>query len=133
VLPSYAVLATLLLIATLDNSHWWALARAGIGMAALYTFYFAIAFAYPAGMGFGDVNLSGLLGGMLGYLSWKALAVGAFGGFALGAVGAIAVLALRRGGRKSEIPFGPYMIAAALLAIFVANPIANWYLDLVHH
>ena len=41
--------------------------------------------------------------------------------------------ALRRGGRKSEIPFGPYMIAAALLAIFVANPIANWYLDLVHH
>jgi len=133
VLPSYAVLAALLLIATLDNSHWWALARAGIGMAALYTFYFAIAFAYPAGMGFGDVKLSGLLGGMLGYLSWKALAVGAFGGFALGAVGAIAVLALRRGGRKSEIPFGPYMIAAALLAVFVANPIANAYLHLLHH
>jgi leader peptidase (prepilin peptidase)/N-methyltransferase len=133
VLPSYPVLAALLLIATADTSDWWALARAGIGMAALYAFYYALAFAYPAGMGFGDVKLSGLLGGMLAYLSWKALVVGALGGFALGALGAIVLLSLRRAGRKTEIPFGPYMIAATLLAIFVANPIANWYLHLIHH
>ncbi|HLY33154.1 MAG TPA: prepilin peptidase [Jatrophihabitantaceae bacterium] len=133
VLPSYPVLAALLLIATIDNSDWWALGRAGIGMALLYAFYFLTAFIYPAGMGFGDVKLSGLLGGMLAYLSWKALAVGAVGGFVLGAVGSLFLLAFRRAGRKSEIPFGPYMIAAALLAVFVANPIANAYLHLLHH
>ena len=70
VLPSYPVLAVLLLVATIDNHHWSALGRAGIGAAALFAFYFVVAFAYPAGMGFGDVKLAGILGGMPAYLSW---------------------------------------------------------------
>jgi leader peptidase (prepilin peptidase)/N-methyltransferase len=131
VLPSYPVLAVLLTIAAIDNHDWWALGRAGMGAAILYAFYFLIAFAYPAGMGFGDVKLAGLLGGVLAYLSWSTLEVGAFGGFLLGSVGGIAVMAAGRGGRKTAIPFGPFMIAAALLAIFVAQPVADAYLDLV--
>jgi leader peptidase (prepilin peptidase) / N-methyltransferase len=127
VLPSYAVIAALLTIAAAAEHDWWALARAGIGAAALFGFYFAIVFVYPAGMGFGDVKLSGLLGGLLGFLSWTTLAVGAFAGFLLGAVGGIAVLAARRGNRKTAIPYGPYMIAGTLLAIFVAVPIADAY------
>jgi leader peptidase (prepilin peptidase)/N-methyltransferase len=131
VLPSYVVVAILLTIASAATHDWWALARAAIGAAALFAFYFATAFAYPAGMGFGDVKLAGVLGGLLGYLSWSTLAVGAFGGFLLGAVGGVAVLASGRGGRKTAIPFGPFMIAAAILAIFVAAPIADGYLRLV--
>ena len=134
VLPSYPVLAVLLVIATVTSHEhdWWALARAGIGAAALYAFYFAIAFVYPAGMGFGDVKLSGLIGGVLAYLSWSALAVGAFGGFLLGSIGGLAVLAAGRGGRRTPIPFGPFMIAAAILAFFVARPIADAYLNHLH-
>jgi leader peptidase (prepilin peptidase)/N-methyltransferase len=130
-LPSYPMLAILLTVAAAVEHDWWSLARAGIGAAALFTFYFAIAFAYPAGMGMGDVKLAGLLGGVLAFLSWSALAVGAFGGFLLGAVGAVAVLATGRGGRKTAIPFGPFMIAAAVLAIFVARPVADVYLRLI--
>lgn len=133
VLPSYPVLVVLLTIASVSTHDWWALARSGIGSAALFAFYFAIAFAYPAGMGFGDVKLAGLLGGALAYLSWPALAVGAFGAFLLGAIGGVAVLASGRGGRKTAIPFGPVMIAAAILAIFVAGPIADGYLRVVRH
>jgi leader peptidase (prepilin peptidase)/N-methyltransferase len=130
-LPSYPVLAILLTVAAAAEHDWWSLARAAIGAAALFTFYFAIAFAYPAGMGMGDVKLAGLLGGVLAYLSWSALAVGAFGGFLLGAVGAVGVLATGRGGRKTAIPFGPFMIAAALLAVFVARPVADVYVRLI--
>ncbi len=131
VLPSYPVLALMLTGAAWAEHDWWSLARAGIGAAALFAFYFALAFAYPAGMGFGDVKLAGLLGGVLGYLSWSSLVVGAFGGFLLGSVGGLLLLISGRGNRKTAIPFGPYMIAGALVAIFVAHPLAQGYLDLV--
>lgn len=131
VLPSYVVLAVLLAAASLRSGDWWALGRAGIGAASLFAFYFLLAFVYPAGMGFGDVKLAFVLGGVLAYLSWDAFGVGAFGGFLLGSVGGIVLMAARRGTRKSTIPFGPYMIAAAVLAIFVAGPVADAYLRLL--
>jgi leader peptidase (prepilin peptidase)/N-methyltransferase len=133
VLPSYPVIAALLTIAAAVDHDWSALARAGIGAVALLAFYFLIAFAYPAGMGFGDVKLSGILGSLLAYISWGTLFVGAFGGFLLGALGGVAVLALGRGDRKTAIPFGPFMIAATLLAVFVGARLSHWYQHLTGH
>jgi leader peptidase (prepilin peptidase)/N-methyltransferase len=78
-------------------------------------------------MGFGDVKLAGLLGAVLAYLSWRVLVVGAFGGFVLGAVAGVVVLATGRGGRKTALPFGPFMIAGALIAIFAGASIADAY------
>ena len=131
VLPSWLVVGVLLTIASAARGEWGDLARAGIGAGGLFAFYFLLAFIYPAGMGLGDVKLSGILGGLLAYLSWSAFAVGAAGGFLLGSLGGIVLLATRRGTRKSEIPYGPYMIAGALIAMFVASPLADAYLDLV--
>jgi leader peptidase (prepilin peptidase)/N-methyltransferase len=131
VLPSYPVLAVLLAIAAAGNGDWWALARAGIGAAALFGFFFAVAFAYPAGMGFGDVKLAGLVGGVLAYLSWAALIVGAFAGFLLGALVGVGLILAGRGGRKTAVPFGPFMVAGALLALFVADPLATLYTDVL--
>jgi leader peptidase (prepilin peptidase) / N-methyltransferase len=127
VLPSYPVLVLLLTASAWWRGDWWSLARAGIGGAALFGFYLVLALAHPAGMGFGDVKLAGLLGGILAYLSWPALLIGAFGGFLLGAVAGVVVLATGRGGRKTALPFGPFMIAAALLAIFAAGPLGQAY------
>lgn len=128
VLPSYPVLAAGLTIAAGIEGHWSALGRAGLGALALFAFYFLLNFAYPAGMGFGDVKLSGVIGGALAYLSWSTLVLGAFAGFLLGAIGGIVVIAMGRGGRKTQIPFGPYMIAGAILALFVARAVAHAYL-----
>ncbi|MET9001024.1 prepilin peptidase [Amycolatopsis sp. NPDC004169] len=127
VLPSYPVLVVLLTASAWWRGDWWALARAGIGGAALFAFYLLLALAYPAGMGFGDVRLAGILGGILAYLSWGTLVVGAFGGFLLGAVAGVVVLATGKGGRKTALPFGPFMIAAALVAIFAAGPLGQAY------
>ena len=133
VLPSYPVVAVLLTSASAVNGDWGALGRAAIGGAALLAFYFIAWFVYPSGMGFGDVKLSGVVGAMLAYLSWGTLGVGAFAGFALGALGGIALIVAGRGGRKSQIPFGPYMLAGALLAIFLGDILADAYVDLLNH
>ena len=131
VLPSYPVLGVLLGASAWWQHDWSAFLRAVLGGVALYGFYFAIRFAYPAGMGFGDVKLAGLIGAVLGYLAWSTVVVGAFLGFLLGALVGVAVISLGRGGRKTAVPFGPFMITGALLAVFVAEPITHWYVDLV--
>lgn len=130
VLPSYPVILVLLVAASAWQHDWADLERAVLGAAILYAFYLLITLAYPAGMGFGDVKLSGLLGAMLGYLSWGTLAVGAFAGFLLGSIAGIAMIATRRGTRKTSLPFGPFMIGGAILAIFVGDAVADWYLSL---
>jgi leader peptidase (prepilin peptidase)/N-methyltransferase len=131
VLPSYPVLAILLAGAAWWQGDWWAFGRAALGGLLLYGFFFAIVFVYPAGMGFGDVKLAGLVGAVLGWLSWATLVIGAFAGFLLGAIVGSVLIGLGRGGRKTAVPFGPFMVAGALLAILVAAPIADWYTGLL--
>ncbi|MFL6161828.1 MAG: prepilin peptidase [Jatrophihabitantaceae bacterium] len=127
VLPSYPVLAVLLAGAALADGDGWRLLRAGLAAAALFGFFLVLAFAYPSGMGFGDVKLAGVLGLVLGYLSWSAVLIGAFTGFLLGALVGVAVLASGRGTRKTALPFGPFLIAGTLIALFAGSTIAGWY------
>jgi leader peptidase (prepilin peptidase)/N-methyltransferase len=124
VLPSYPVIAVLLAASAAWQHDWWPLARAGLGAAALFGFFLLLVLIAPSGMGWGDVKLAGLLGGVLAYLSWSALLIGGFSGFVLGAVVGVAAMAAGRAGRKTALPFGPFMIAGALLAIFFAEPLA---------
>lgn len=126
-LPSYAVGAVLLLIPAVVDGRWSDYLRAVAGAAALFAFYFIVTFIYPAGMGFGDVKLAGVLGLYLGWLGWGTLIVGAFLGFVLGAVVGVGLMLLGDAGRKTKIPFGPFMLAGAFLAIWVGPPIADWY------
>jgi leader peptidase (prepilin peptidase)/N-methyltransferase len=133
VLPSYVVGALLLLPVAALHDDWDAAARGLVAMAALYTFYFALAFVHRGGMGFGDVKLAGLLGLYLGWLGWSSVLVGTFAGFLLGGLAGTALLVTRRAGRKTAVPFGPYMLAGALVAVFLARPIANWYGSLLFH
>ena len=130
-LPSYAVVAALLTVAAVGEHDWWPLGRAAIGAASLFTFYFAIVFAYPEGMGFGDVKLAGVLGALMGYLSWSALIVATFGAFLLGAIVGVALIVTSRGGRKTAIPFGPFMIAFALVTVFAGGWLSDGYLRLM--
>ena len=129
-LPSYLIGGALLALAVLigaPGSTWDTYLRALLGMAALFAFYFVLAMIYPAGMGFGDVKLAGVLGLYLGWLGWGPLVVGAFLGFLLGALTGLALMVMRRMTRKSRIPFGPFMLLGALLAILFGDAIADAY------
>lgn len=131
VLPSYVVVPALLGIAAVMTEDWSSYLRAGYGMAALYAFYFCLMLVNSKGMGFGDVKLAGILGMYLGWLGWAELAVGAFAGFLLGGVYGAALMLARRAGRKSKIPFGPFMLLGSLAAILAGSPLADLYLDSV--
>lgn len=131
VLPAYVVGAVLLTAAALlQGAPQW-LVVAGIGAVGSFVFYAIPAFLYPAGMGFGDVKLAGVLGMFLGYLGWSQLIVGVAGAFVVGAVAGAIVLLVRRSGRGTAIPFGPWMFAGAWIGIFAGEPLASGYLNLV--
>ena len=131
VLPSYPVAAVLLLAASATTGDWAAAVRGLLAMAALYAGYLGLALVYPGGMGFGDVKLAGLLGLYLGWLGWGPLWVGTLAGFLIGGLAGTALLLARRAGRRTAIPFGPAMLAGAFVAVFLAGPVAHWYLSLL--
>ncbi len=79
------------------------------------------------GMGMGDVKLTALIGLVLGSLGLRYVAAAAGIAILLGGIGGIIALAIGRG-RKSTIPFGPYLAAGALVAVVFAQPISDWYL-----
>jgi leader peptidase (prepilin peptidase) / N-methyltransferase len=128
VLPSYPVAAVLLTLAALAQGEPGRLVGAAIAGASLYAFYFLLLLVYPRGMGFGDVKLAGVLGLYLGWFGWEYAVCGAFFGFLLGGVFGLLLMVLGRAGRKTLIPFGPYMIVGAWLALIWAEPVADWYL-----
>lgn len=130
VLPSYIVGAVLLTASSLVSGNYSVLIVAAIAGVGLFVVYYLMALLYPGGMGFGDVKLAGVLGLFLGWLGWGELAVGAFGAFVLGGVFGILLLLVRRAGRRSRIPFGPWMLGGAWIGIFAGRAIADWYLGL---
>jgi leader peptidase (prepilin peptidase)/N-methyltransferase len=125
-LPSYVVGAVLLGSASLHEPH--AMLRSILGAAAMFAGYFALCFAYPAGMGFGDVKLSGVLGLYTAWLGWDVWAAGLMLGFLSGGVFGIGVVLSRRGGRKTALPFGPFMILGAFVSIFAGHQLVDAYL-----
>lgn len=125
VLPSYPVLAVLLAI----GGDGEALLRAVVGAAILGAFFFMVWYVAPGGMGFGDVKLSGLVGAMTAYLGWGTFLVGAFLGFVLGAVAGVLLMAGGKAGRKTAVPFGPFMVLGAWSAILGAGNLGDFYLE----
>lgn len=126
-LPAYAAALVLLGIAAAVDGTWDALLRSLLAGVVLGLFYGVLWFAYPAGMGFGDVKFAGVLGIYLGWISWGTVALGGFLGFLLGGVVGAALLLTKRATRKTGIPFGPFMILGALLAILWGQPVIDWY------
>jgi leader peptidase (prepilin peptidase) / N-methyltransferase len=82
------------------------------------------------GMGMGDVKLAALIGVVMGAVGLRYVGVAAGAAILLGGLGGVAALVLGRG-RKAAIPFGPYLAAGAVVAAFLTEPIASWYLHRV--
>jgi leader peptidase (prepilin peptidase) / N-methyltransferase len=89
------------------------------------------ALAYPGGMGMGDVKLAGVMGLFLGAAVAPAMLVALFSGVLFGAL----VIARKgaREGRKTAVPFGPFLALGSLLAIFAGQPLIHWYTTSVLH
>lgn len=117
IFPSYPAAGVLLIAAALAAGDWGRLVSLTGGAAALWVFYFILRLIYPAGMGFGDVKLAGVLGLYLGFVGWSFLLWGTFAAFLLGGLWGVILIVSRRATAKSAIPFGPFMIVGAGLVL----------------
>ncbi len=93
---------------------------------------YAVAFAYEwwtgrEGMGGGDIKLLAMIGAFLG---WRAvpltLLLASFSGSLVG----VGVMIARRANSQVAIPFGPFLAAGAVCALFFGEALIHWYLGL---
>lgn len=99
------------------------------GGAIYFGLLFVLALIARGGFGFGDVKLAFILGLFTSYQSWDTLIVAVLAAFLLGGFVSVFLVVFRIRSRKDAIPFGPYLVAGAYIAIAWAGAIARWYLD----
>lgn len=122
--PTYLLVGVLVLAGWAVTGSFADVLRALLGWAIAGGSFFVLWFVHPRGMGYGDVRLSGVLGIALGHVGWAHLLTGVYAGFLLGAVIGTALAMLRRVDR-SGYPFGPFMLAGALVGALWGEPLAG--------
>lgn len=119
--PAAAVCAAALLVDAGTTGGWPDLLRAVLAAAAAFGGAVVLALLAPDGLGFGDVKLLGLLGLLLGWFGWEVLLAGVLLGLLVGAGVSLVLLATRRAGWRSAVPFGPPLLTGAALALVLAG------------
>nr|WSX54566.1 A24 family peptidase [Streptomyces sp. NBC_00974] len=120
-LPLAAATALALGAASLVPGAGGSWPRALLGGLVLGGCYGLLYLINPRGMGFGDVKLALTVGQILGWYGWPVLFAGTFAAFLAGAAHGLALMVLRRAGRTTPIPFGPFMAGGALLGVLYAG------------
>jgi leader peptidase (prepilin peptidase)/N-methyltransferase len=124
-----ALSSPVIVIAALLNDEperiWQGALGAGIALAIMGLIYVVS----RGGMGDGDVRLAPLLGLHLGYLNPAIVPVGLFWGFLIGAVVGVIAMMVGKAGRKTALPFGPFLAAGTVIAVFAGQ----WFIDLIWH
>jgi leader peptidase (prepilin peptidase)/N-methyltransferase len=122
--PASGVCAAALTADAVVQGSWGALVRALVAAGAAFAVAALLAALAPEGLGFGDVKLLGLLGLVLGWMGWGVLLAGVFLGLLTGALLSLLLVATRRAGWHTAVPFGPPLLTGAVLALVVAGPAA---------
>ena len=98
-----------------------------IAGAAAGGFFLLAVLAYPRGMGVGDIKLAAVLGLFLGRAVGPAVFIALISGTLVGAL-----IMARKGvaeGRKTAVPFGPFLAFGGVVAYFVGDAMVDWYLS----
>ncbi len=109
------------------------LKSAVVGAAAGYLSLWAVYWTFKLatgkeGMGYGDFKLLAAVGAWLG---WQMLPLTILASSMVGAIVGISLIVFARQGRNIPIPFGPYLAAAAVIALFWGKPLTQQYLGLL--
>ena len=115
--PAAVVCAAAFTVDGAVTGSWDALVRALLAAGASGAVAGLAWLVTPAGLGLGDVKLLALLGLVLGWAGWGVLLAGVFLGLVVGSVVSLALIAVRRAGWRTAVPFGPPLLAGAVLAL----------------
>jgi leader peptidase (prepilin peptidase)/N-methyltransferase len=101
-----------------------------LAAAAAGGFLLVAALAYPGGMGMGDVKLAGVMGLFLGRSVAPAIMIALLSGVLAG----VAIIAVKGAheGRRTKVPFGPFLALGAVVACYAGGAIIDAYLKTVH-
>jgi leader peptidase (prepilin peptidase) / N-methyltransferase len=132
-LPSIVVLPATLAALVYGGVRWATtgdateLVRGVICLLVVRTIFWVLWFVRQAGMGFGDVRLSALLGCAVGYVGTGELLIGLYAAFLLFAIPGItfAIVKRDRSVLKRAYPFGPFLLAGAWIGIVAGDPIVT--------
>lgn len=117
VLPGSAVVALLLAAAAVAGDAPDALLRAAVAGVALFGFFVLVRSIGSGGMGGGDVKLAGMLGALLGWLGVSTVVTGVLAMFLGAGLFGLVLMGTGRAGRRTALPFGPWMIGGTWAAI----------------
>ncbi|MDQ4126173.1 MAG: prepilin peptidase [Actinomycetota bacterium] len=131
VYPAFVVGWAGLVAAAIVDGSTDRLLDAAVGAGIFGGTFFLIAMIAPRGMGFGDVKLAFVLGTFLGYVRLGLVPLGMFVAFLTGALTGVVVMLASGGGRKMQVPFGPFLALGTVLAIFAGDPLLDWYVGLL--
>lgn len=120
-LGSYPAFLLLMLPSAIVDGAWGTLGRAAVVGLATALVLFIIAFINPSGFGLGDVKLGLSTGAALGWLGVMEAVAGLLAAFMLMAVVGAVALAGKRLDRKSDLAFGPFMVAGVLVSPWFAR------------
>jgi leader peptidase (prepilin peptidase) / N-methyltransferase len=97
------------------------------GLASSLFFFIIFAISKGKWMGFGDVKLAFFMGLLLGYPS---IVLALFLAFFIGGIVGISLIIAKKKKLKSEVPFGPFLVAGTFIALLCGEKIISWYLNL---
>jgi leader peptidase (prepilin peptidase) / N-methyltransferase len=123
VYPLTVLVAALLLLAAAETGKWHDFVIGVICAAAWFVVFFAMNFASPRILGFGDVRLSLVLGLSLGWLGVDYVLLGFFAANLIGAVVGIVLIATKHMDRQTQIPYGVFLAAGCAVAVFAGPEI----------
>lgn len=127
VLPSTGGAIVWLVVVSAVSQRWDILSEALLGAFGSFLVLFVIA-TVSGGMGFGDVKLAAFTGVVAGRFGWEVAFIAMLVGFFCGGIVGLVLLATRRVGRKSALPFAPALAAGALVAVFGNQSLSRWWL-----
>ena len=87
--------------------------------------YYALALVSRGGMGGGDIKMMAMVGALMG---WKAVLLISFIGSFIGGLVGIFLMVFKGKGRKTKIPFGPFLALGSLITLFYGEEILYWFL-----
>ena len=128
VLPATVLAVLLVVVVGLATGERDALLRAIIGMVVVRSFFWVLwSLPISSGMGFGDVRLAAIVGLVLGWVGFGALAIGVWTGFLIFSLPGVVLAIVRRDRSlmRKPFPYGPFMLIGTVAGLVWGTAIAE--------